>query len=672
MSALFNISSRLCNALLVLLILLLVTGCGGSKSTKEPIKPARRQPIERSSDFQRYNAFDQDLSHLRSEKKRYKRGAHRNAKTVWPRLFSLYALPKVDNARVDRQVQRFTKDLGYLQRTQVRATPYLHAIIEQVEARGIPGEIALLPVVESAFKTNAYSRAKASGLWQFIPSTGKIFGLKQNFWYDGRRDVHAATGAALTYLTKLNRMFDGDWLLALAAYNAGEGRVGRAIKKNIRLGRPTDFWSLDLPRETKDYVPRLLAVARIYRYASYYGLKRKPIPNKPYYKVVNIKGQIDLAMAAELAGVSIEEIYRLNPGYHRWATDPKGPHRLLIPANKSRRFKKQLAKASRNDMMQWRQHTLRDGESVHQIAKIYGISPAMILKVNSLSSRQANSSGKTLMIPVPKRALSHYTGYHKPTTPRRYRARSKKTSRKVRVARGKKSYYKVRPGDSLGSVAKRHSVTTRDLARWNKISHRAHLQKGQKLVIRRGKAPRTATRTRAKKKLYYIVKRGDTLGKVARRYSVSTRKLAKWNGISSRAKVRRGQKLVVFTSKGSTVAKKSRTRGKGKKSFYTVKRGDTLSKIARRYKLSTRQLARINGISSRSTLKRGQKLAVYSSKSKGKTKKKRGALQYTVRKGDTLSNISRRFKVSLTNLRRWNGKKVGKHLKIGQKLKVRI
>jgi membrane-bound lytic murein transglycosylase D len=227
-----------------------------------------------------------------------------------------------------------------------RARPYLHHIVEEVERRDMPLEIALLPIVESAYQATADSPKGAAGIWQFIPGTGKRFGLKQNAWYDGRRDVMASTEAALDYLDTLYERFDGDWLLAIAAYNCGEGAVENAIERNRRLGLSTDFWSLDLPAETQEYIPKLLAISSIIADPSEYQLTLDPIPNRPYLKEVHIDGQINLDKVAALANMTVSELRSLNPGFKSSTTDPAGPHRLALPIHKAEKFQQRLAQLS--------------------------------------------------------------------------------------------------------------------------------------------------------------------------------------------------------------------------------------------------------------------------------------------------------------------------------------
>lgn len=257
---------------------------------------------------------------------------------VWQRIAMQFKLGIPKDPSVDAQREWFLKNPGHLQAIASRAEPFLHLITEKVEQRGLPLELVLLPIVESSFDPFAYSHGSAAGLWQFISSTGKRYGLKQNFWYDGRRDVAAATDAALDYLTVLNQHFDGDWYHAIAAYNSGEGRVARAIKANKKAGKPIDFFSLDLPKETSGYVPKLIALADVIANQEKYGISIPAIENRPVLATVDPKEQLDLAIAARYAGLTVKELQSFNPAYNQWATAPNGPHQLLIPVEKVERF----------------------------------------------------------------------------------------------------------------------------------------------------------------------------------------------------------------------------------------------------------------------------------------------------------------------------------------------
>jgi membrane-bound lytic murein transglycosylase D len=235
----------------------------------------------------------------------------RSYDNLWDRLFDRYDLPEVSHPEVDRELSWFMSHPTYIERVQSRAEPFLYSIVKQLEKQNMPAELALLPVIESAFQPHAVSPAHAAGIWQFIPATGRHYGLKSSYSYDGRRDIYASTRAAIKYLKKLHNDFNGDWLLAIAGYNCGEGAVGRAIQRNQAQGLPTDFWSLNLPQETRTYVPRLLAVAKLFNESEAYGISLRPIPNKPLYKTVVMKDQVDLAVAANAADISLDKLFEL-------------------------------------------------------------------------------------------------------------------------------------------------------------------------------------------------------------------------------------------------------------------------------------------------------------------------------------------------------------------------
>ena len=243
-------------------------------------------------------------------------------KDVWQRVRSQLKFEFADNNRIAAQRNWYLKHPNYMQRVAMRAKPFLHLIVEKLEQQNMPLDLVLLPIVESAFDPFAYSHGRAAGMWQFIPSTGKRFGMKQTWWYDGRRDVLASTQGAIDYLNYLVKMFDGNWLHALAAYNSGEGRVQRAIRKNKKMGKPSDFWSLDLPKETRAYVPKLLALADILDKSEQYNFEWPEINNIPFTQEVKVGTQIDLALAAEMAGLTLKELHALNPGYNQFVYLP--------------------------------------------------------------------------------------------------------------------------------------------------------------------------------------------------------------------------------------------------------------------------------------------------------------------------------------------------------------
>ena len=456
------------------------------------------------------------------------------------RIAAGFALPDHDHPRAARERDWFVRHPDYLNRVVERARPYLHLIVEEIEARGMPGEIALLPVVESAFQPFAYSHGRAAGLWQFIPSTGKHYGLKQNWWYDGRRDVKRATHAALDYLQKLNADFDGDWLLSLAAYNAGEGAVMRAVKRNAKAGKPTDFWSLKLPRETTAYVPKLLGVSAVFGNPEAFGLTLPEVPDTPVLAEVETGGQIDLARAADLAGISVDELYMLNPAFNRWATDPDGPHTLLLPRDKAPRFRTELASLEPNGRLQWRRHNIRSGENLGLIARRYGTTPAVLRRVNQLDGDLIRA-GHHLLIPVASKPSGSYTlsaGQRQAGT-----TAQKPASGSRRVT------HTVRGGDSLWSIGRRYGVTTRSLARWNGMGTRDTLAVGRALTVwlpaeARNSASAPSGHNATLQRVRYTVRPGDSLYAIASRFNVSIAELRRWNDLSSDL-LHPGQKLTL-------------------------------------------------------------------------------------------------------------------------------
>ena len=264
---------------------------------------------------------------------------------LWDRVRRGRHLDVAHHSRVDRAVQSLRRDPQYLTGLSQRARPYLHMIVGELERNGLPAELALLPEIESRYNARAVSPMSATGMWQFMPYTGKKMGLKQNSWYDGRNDILASTRGAIAYLKLLNDEFDGDWALTLAAYNAGPARVRAAQDINKARGKPTDFWSLNLPAETEYYVPKFLAVATLVRDPRHYGLSMPRIENQPHLELVESRSQIDLAHAARICGVPVSTLRNLNPGLKRGKTLPDGPHRVLVPAGTGAKLRTALAKS---------------------------------------------------------------------------------------------------------------------------------------------------------------------------------------------------------------------------------------------------------------------------------------------------------------------------------------
>ncbi|WP_154180319.1 lytic transglycosylase [Vibrio furnissii] len=448
---------------------------------------------------------------------------------VWQRIAMQLQLPIPDDKTVDYYRTWYIKHPGHLEIVAKRAEPFLYLITEKIEQRNLPLELALLPIVESSFDAFAYSHGSAAGLWQFVPGTGKMYGLEQNFWYDGRRDVDAATDAALDYLTYLSNRFNGDWYNAIAAYNSGGGRVSSAIRKNTNLGKPTDFFSLDLPKETSSYVPKLLALADIIANQERYGVSLRAIANKPVLKLVDPEEQLDLAIAANYAGISVKELQSYNPAYNQWATAPDGPFQLLLPIDTVARFQ-QNVEENRGKGMKLVRYKVKSGDTLSVIATKHSTTTKVIQTANNLSGTSIRV-GQYLMIPTSVKDEKAYA-----------LSANNRLAKTQSLARGKyKLTHTVRSGDSLWTIARANNVSHQALAKWNGMGPRDTLRVGQKLVIWKDSTDGAIIRT-----VFYQVRNGDTLSDIAARFSVKTHDIVKWNDLANQKYLKPGQKLKLY------------------------------------------------------------------------------------------------------------------------------
>ena len=322
----------------------------------------------------------------------------KNAGDLRQRIISGYTIPDIDSSFTSTHEAWYASRPDYVKRMIGRSQRYLYHIVIEVEKRGMPSEIALLPMVESAFNPTANSRTKASGIWQFMPATGKTFGLKQDWWVDNRRDVTAATNAALNYLQKLYGMF-GSWDLALAAYNAGEGTVKHAIDRNRKKGLPTDYASLPLPDETKNYVPKLQAIKNIMKQPENYGLNIDVIPNRPYFTKIIAPEQIDAKLAASLAEITYEEFISLNPEYNRPViTETGSAHEILLPVSAANTFKINLANYDK-PLVSWQTYHAKRGERMEKIAQKFGINVSQLRDVNDIPNGRKLNGAQSILVP---------------------------------------------------------------------------------------------------------------------------------------------------------------------------------------------------------------------------------------------------------------------------------
>ena len=389
---------------------------------------------------------------------------------LWERLRAGFRLDDLPSPLVRDWENWYAARPDYVSRMVARAERYLFYIVEEVEKRRMPAEVALLPMIESAYNPTAYSRAHASGIWQFIPSTGKTYGLRQNWWQDERRDVLAATRAALDYLEKLYEMF-GSWELALASYNWGEGAVGRAVQRNESRGMKADYLSLDMPAETRNYIPKLMAVKNLIARPEAFGLTLADVPNRPYFVIVTTDRHIDVKLAAQLADMSVEEFLALNPSHNRPVIRAERDQPILLPADRLERFQSRL-QTHAEPLVSWQSYTIEKQDSIEQIGARFGIPASQLREVNGLSPAMRNMVGITILVPNGKERSEMdvaAAGFATPSAP-------------IKSAAPAPTKYVVRPGESLASISARVGVSVAELASRNGIRN-GRVLAGQTLTI---------------------------------------------------------------------------------------------------------------------------------------------------------------------------------------------
>ncbi len=508
-------------------LMLLVTGC----QTTQPFEQTNASdPTNTQSPEHSENAAAKPPATFQTAVKEQKKIPTPQEQTdLWQRIIMQFRLPVPDQASVKRYRAWYLRHPRHIETVAQRATPFLYLITEKIEQRHLPLELALLPVVESSFDAFAYSYGRAAGLWQFVPSTGKIYGLKQNFWYDGRRDVDAATDAALDYLSYLNKKFNGNWNHAIAAYNSGSGRVSSAIRRNKRKGLPTDFFSLDLPKETSSYVPKLLALVDVIAHHQQYGIELPPITNQPVLARVDPQKQLDLAVAAKYAGISVRELQSYNPAFNQWATSPNGPYNLLIPVDKVSVFE-QAIEADNGKGLKLIRYQVKSGDVLSTIAQKYNTTTKVIQTVNHLDGMLIRV-GQYLMIPTSVKDEKAYT-----------LSMSNRLAKIQSRVRGQyKMTHRVRSGESLWTIAKHYHVSHRSLAKWNGMSPKDPLKIGKSLVIWKKASNGAIIRT-----LFYKVRNGDTLSGIANKFRIKTSDIIKWNSLMGKKYLQPGQQLKLY------------------------------------------------------------------------------------------------------------------------------
>ena len=451
-----------------------------------PAAPVAPAPAEKPQllDAARLPAFDGE----RQVVKESLRGVARVDLTappddLWERIRNGFAMPNLDSPLVDEKVAYYAARPDYLKRMFERGRRYMHHIVQELERRGMPTELALLPMVESAFNPLAYSRAHASGLWQFIPGTGRRYELAQNWWFDGRRDIVASTSAALDYLTDVYEMH-GDWHLALASYNWGENAVARAVQKNRAAGLPGDYLSLTMPAETRHYVPKLQALKNIIANPRPFGIDLDPIPNQPYFATITKTRDIDVQLAAKLAEMPVEEFMALNPGFNRPLIPVSVSSRIVLPADRVEVFRANLQKYDERALVSWQAYQPKTGDTVESVARKFGMSVAQLKEVNGIGPR-TRALPATVVVPINGAAIDskRLPIMYAPPIP----------------LQGTRSFtHTVKLGDTLPSIAQRYRVSIDELRQWNKVGR---LTVGQKLTIQtKGSTQKSRGTTKGKPK----------------------------------------------------------------------------------------------------------------------------------------------------------------------------
>lgn len=563
---------------------------------------------------------------------------------LWERLFDLYDLPPIEHEDIDRELNWFVNHPTYIDRVQNRAEPFLYSIVKQVEKQDIPGEIALLPVIESAFQPHAISPANAAGIWQFIPSTGRMYGLKHSHTYDGRRDIYASTRAAIKYLKKLHKEFNGDWLLAIAAYNCGEGAVGRSIQKNVARGLPTDFWSLDLPQETRSYVPRLLAVAKLFSTADQYGIDLHHIPNSAKFKPVKVTSQLDLALAADAADMPLEQLHELNPGFKGNFTDIEGSYHLFIPAGKkTAEFRQEL------ERLVMENRTYAPNRSItEQVSSASDAAEPVAVKAASTESAPSLVRTASIERDFDASALA--------LKERKEAAREKELAREREQAR--EAAERERQLAKEREQAREEAERERQLAREREQAREEARER--ELAKERQQAKEDAAREKEHAK-----------DKLAARHHERDEDDAKPSlKLADKHKDRHS---------GDADDDRVIDHAATKKGAYTVQPGETLWAVARKHSVDVEQLAKWNNIPETTAVRAGQTLTVWNKDAAKKLPMVKAGFHpptqsqstnYTIHQGDTLFSISKRFKVSVADLRKWNGSNLEKQIQPGKSITV--
>ncbi len=443
-----------------------------------------------------------------------------------------------DGSRAARWAQWYGERPEYMNRVLDRAQPWLYDILGEIEARDLPGELILLPIVESAYDPFAYSHGRASGTWQFLSGTARDFGIEINDAYDGRRDVYAATRAALDYLAYLGGLFDGDWNLALAAYNAGQGRVQRAMRRNAARGRPTDWEALPLPRETRAYVPKMNGLGCLFQAPERFGLELPTWENLPSIARIELDGPIDIVQVSLKADLELGELVVLNAGLNGHVTSPSGPHHLIVPIDRADEVQASLQSLPELPEMAYREITVRPGDTLSGLAARHQVSLNELRTVNDINGDLLRV-GQTLRLSAPAEipaASEHQALYQE------------LASLQQQLLPTRRFQHQVRPGENLWLIARNYQVRVADIQRWNNLGQSSMIRPGQRLLIHLDPPSGGTAASAASSTISYTVRSGDSLWLIARRHNVRVADLMRWNQLREGAVLRPGQTLTIQRS----------------------------------------------------------------------------------------------------------------------------
>lgn len=462
--------------------------------------------------------------------------------SLWQRIREGYQLDQeLQHPLIDKELAWYRKNPTFVYRASERSSRYLHYVVSAAQQRSMPTEIALLPFIESAYDPFAYSRSGAAGMWQFVPQTATTFGLKRNWWYDGRKDIVASTDAALDYLQFLHDKFDKDWLLAVSAYNFGEGSIQRAIDANRSKGLATDFWHLNLREETRTYVPRLLALSKIIAEPQRYGISLYSIPDRAYFAAADSKGPLDLTKASRLAKVDLDEMLRLNPGLNHATVSKDTPQRILLPINAFDQFTRELAALPTTERMQWQQYKAVKGDTLASIARKFGTTTTALASANGLGEKLLKP-GQDLLIPQGNNPPSEVAAAQT-ATPAPVTTQTPFGSTQI--------FHTVEAGDNLRRLSQHYGVSIKDIQRWNGLGADDPIKLGQKLNIwtdEVGSKPAKIAANSSTKKVGYTIQNGDSLTAIATKFNIEIDDILRWNQINPRGLLQPGQRLTLFVA----------------------------------------------------------------------------------------------------------------------------